>query len=77
VALPGTAEAVSLGGAILGATAAGLYGAVEEAAAAMGRVQETTQPDPAEQAVYKREYGVYMDLMRTLTPAFIKAFRNQ
>ncbi len=77
VALPGTAEAVSLGGAILGATAAGLYGAVEEAAAAMGKVQETTQPDPAQQAVYKREFAVYMDLMRTLTPAFIKAFRNQ
>jgi xylulokinase len=74
VALCGTAEAVSLGGAVLAAAAAGLYDSPLEAAKTMCRITEHTRPKPAESAVYAKEYTLYRDLMRALEPVFRASF---
>jgi len=60
-------EASCLGAAILAATAAGFYGDVRQAAAAMVRLGETYTPDPAAQPQYDQLFSeVYRHIFPTL-----------
>jgi xylulokinase len=60
-------EASALGAAMLAAAGVGLHDSVEEAAAAMSRIEKTAlTPDPARHAVYSR---LYEDVYRNLFPA--------
>ena len=53
-------QAPAVGSAIFGATAAGLFPSLYDAAAAMGRVRDTSYtPDPAAHAAYDKLYGEY------------------
>jgi xylulokinase len=65
-------EATCLGAAMLAASAAGLYGSIEEASEAMSGGGRTYEPDPAQGAVYDRLYSVY----NTLYPALRQQFRD-
>ena len=64
-----TAEGVATGGAILAAVAAGWYGSVGQASAAMVRVGSATEPGPGEGA-YDAAYAVYRDLYPALRLSF-------
>jgi xylulokinase len=73
VLLPAQRDAELLGLAVLGAAAQGKYGSVQEAAAALVRIQETFHPqDPA--ARYAQPFEMYRDLYRALKPQFDKYF---
>ena len=52
-------EAVLLGAAILGATAGGAHGSIEEAMAAMSEVSGTVEPQPQDGAYHAKKYEVF------------------
>ena len=57
IVIPEEQQAVSLGSAIAGAVAAGMYGSLGEAAAAMVRFARTIEPDSA----VTERYRIYVD----------------
>jgi sugar (pentulose or hexulose) kinase len=71
VARAHTHEASGLGAAIDVAVGAGLHGDVRTAAAAMVRIGEVRDPDPATHALYDELYrGVYRRMYRQLQPLY-------
>ena len=58
VLLPVEEEAMLLGSAMIAATAAGAFAALDAAMAAMGRFGETIAPDPASAPYYDAKYAV-------------------
>jgi len=71
VGRPHTHEASGLGAAIDAAVGAGFYPDVRTAAAAMVRVGEVRDPDPATHALYDELYrGVYRRMYRQLQPLY-------
>jgi xylulokinase len=64
VSIPVVREAGALGCAILCATASGIYGAVEEAAYAMSRIQETIEPNQRHRSFYDEKFELYRKLHR-------------
>jgi sugar (pentulose or hexulose) kinase len=71
VGRPHTHEASGLGAAIDAAVGAGFYPDVRTAAAAMVRVGEVRDPDPATHALYDELYrGVYLRMYRQLQPLY-------
>lgn len=64
VALPQTAEPVLLGGAIVGAVAGGVFGDLRRAAAAMCRIGEEIEPNPALAAFHAGKRRAYEILQR-------------
>ncbi len=52
----------ALGGAILGAVAAGAYGDVKEAVSAMVRTGKTYEPDPGRSRIYKERLALYRQI---------------
>jgi xylulokinase len=70
LSLTRTSEGVASGAAILAAVAAGWYGSVEAACAAMVEVGESTAPG-AEAGAYEGAYAVYRDLYPALRSSFV------
>ncbi|HEX2017582.1 MAG TPA: FGGY-family carbohydrate kinase, partial [Aurantimonas sp.] len=64
VALPQTAEPVLLGGAIVGAVAGGVFADLRQAAAAMCRIGEEIEPNPALAAFHAGKCRAYEILQR-------------
>lgn len=64
------AEATCLGAGMLAATGAGLFGSVEDAAAAMSASGQTYVPNPTESEKYARFFDVYKDLYPALSKHF-------
>lgn len=64
IVLPQVQEAVLLGSAMLGATAAGVFSSVTEAMASMSGARDIIEPnaDPSLQAYHSRKYAVYNKL---------------
>lgn len=60
--IPREPEAVLLGSAIAGATAAGTFGSLPEAMAAMSGAGEVIPPDPAERSFHDAKYAVFQEL---------------
>ncbi len=68
---PHTHETSGLGAAIDTAVGLGIHGSFEAAVAAMTRVAETRDPDPAAHALYEDLYGnVYLRLYERLKPLY-------
>ena len=61
---PNTPDAVLLGGAMLAATAAGLYPDLAHAAAAMDQGGSDHPPDPAANRRYDRDYRIQLEMQR-------------
>jgi sugar (pentulose or hexulose) kinase len=71
VSRPHTHETSGLGAAIDAAVGLGLHPSFEAAVAAMTRVAETRDPDPAAQALYEELYRrVYLRLYGRLKPLY-------
>lgn len=64
IVLPKEPEAVLLGSAMLGAVAAGIYGNVLEAMAAMSAPGEVIRPRRRHAAYHERKYGVFKRMYR-------------
>ena len=60
IVLPEEPEAVLLGAAILGAVAAGAFGSVRHAMAAMTRGGRIIEPDPASRDFHDRKYATFL-----------------
>lgn len=60
------AEASSLGAAMLGAVAGGLFGSVMEASSSIARTYEEFEPDPSKRARYDDLYLIYRTAQRDL-----------
>jgi xylulokinase len=63
-------EAACLGAAMLGAVATGYYPSLDEASAAMVRVREHLEPNPANAGIYQAGYSTYVELYDRLEPMF-------
>ncbi len=73
---PHTHETSGLGAAIDAAVGLGLHPSFEAAVAAMTRIGETRDPDPAASAVYDELYrGVYLRLYERLKPLYAEIRR--
>ena len=70
VDLPQTEEGPAFGAAMLAMVGCGAYKSVAEAAAAIVRVRETVEPDPAAARLYDDRYETF----RTFYPALRSAF---
>lgn len=57
-------DATLLGGAIVAATAAGLFGSLGEAAVAMHQGDRERRPDPAAQPQFDRDYRIFREMLR-------------
>ncbi len=60
--VPEQEEGPALGGAMLAAVACGEYGSVEQAAAAVVKVKETIEPDPALASLYETRYQQFREI---------------
>jgi xylulokinase len=67
-------EAGALGAAVLCAVASGVYGSVEEAAAAMSRIDKTIEPDLKHHGFYTEKFEVYKKLHDKLEAVNFKIF---
>lgn len=65
-----SAEGPGFGAAILAAVGCGKYGSVEEAAAKLIRVVETTEQDPALVAKYEEKYQTFRKIYPALKPIY-------
>ncbi len=73
---PHTHETSGLGAAIDAAVGLGLHPSFEAAVAAMTRIAETREPDPATRALYEDLYrGVYLRLYERLKPLYAEIRR--
>ena len=64
-------EATALGATILAAVVAGTFGSLDEAAAALVRLdEEVYRPDPGTRAAYEDAYGTYRALYDAVEPLF-------
>jgi len=63
-------ESTSLGAAILGAVAVGMYGSVEEASSKVIRINRRYNPDKRNTAVYDKNYRTYIKLYESLKELF-------
>jgi xylulokinase len=63
-------EAACLGAAMLGAVATACYPSLDEASAAMVRLREHLEPNPANAEVYQQGYSAYVELYDRLEPMF-------
>jgi FGGY-family pentulose kinase len=63
IALPAEPEAVLLGAAMLGATAAGVHPSSGAAMSAMTRLGRRVEPDPATKAFHDAKYRVYRQML--------------
>ncbi|MBQ7678541.1 MAG: xylulokinase, partial [Butyrivibrio sp.] len=70
VDVPACEEGPGMGGAMLAMVACGAYKTVEEAAAAIVRVKETEEPDPALVAKYEARYQEFKQLYPALKDVF-------
>jgi xylulokinase len=70
VQLPQITDTSPLGAALLAAVAAGVYDDLASAAACVGTLAETLQPDPQQRARYDQAYGNYRKLFDCLRPMF-------
>lgn len=68
--LPETEQGPGLGAALLGAVSCGVYASVGEAAAAVSRIAEVTEPEPELVARYQERYQAYRNLYPALKPLF-------
>lgn len=63
-------ETACLGAAIMGATATGHFGSLEEATGAMVRLRETIEPGASDLPAYRLGYARYCELYDRLAPMF-------
>jgi xylulokinase len=63
-------EGPALGAALLAGVGAGLFDTVEEACSTVVKVTGTTNPKPANAAIYERYYEIYRALYPSLKPHF-------
>ena len=63
-------EGASLGAAILGGCAAGVYASVADGCRQAVRVRDVTRPDAAKHKLYMRQYAVYATLYPALKDTF-------
>lgn len=63
-------DTACLGAAILAGKAAGVFESIEAAVDSMVRIKKTFVPDPANRAVYDRQYKKFKLLFRSLTELF-------
>jgi ribulose kinase len=61
---PMTQDATLLGVAMVAANAAGLYGSLGEAAAAMQQGGRERRPDPAARPQFDRDYRIFLEMLR-------------
>jgi len=64
-------ETACLGAAMMGATATGHFGSLEEAAAEMVRLRETIEPGTSDLGAYQQGYARYCELYERLAPMFV------
>lgn len=64
VLVPSTQDATLLGVGMVAATAAGLHPSLGAAAAAMRRENQARQPNPAMQALYDRDYRIFLRMLQ-------------
>jgi sugar (pentulose or hexulose) kinase len=64
------ADAAVRGDAMLAGVAAGLFGSLEEARAAMVVARDTFAPDPGRYAAYDAAYRRYLELFEALRPTY-------
>ena len=65
-------ETTTLGCALMSAVAVGDFADTGEAARAMVRLGRRFEPQPANRAVYDRQFELYLELYQTLKPVFRK-----
>jgi len=63
-------DTACLGAAILAGAAAGLFESVESAVASMVKIKKSFEPDPANHAIYTRQYAKYKLLFASLSVLF-------
>ena len=68
--IPANEEGPSMGGAMLAMVAAGVYGTVEDAAAAIVKTKGTVEPDPVLVKKYESKYAEYKKLYPALKDNF-------
>ncbi|MCI2048631.1 MAG: xylulokinase [Lachnospiraceae bacterium] len=72
VDVPANEQGPGMGGAMLAMVACGEYASVEEAAAAIVRVERTEEPDPELSAKYEEKYRQFRLLYPAMKPVFDK-----
>lgn len=63
-------DTACLGAAILAGKAAGVFESIESAVDSMVQIRKTFEPNPANRAVYDRQYQMFKLLFKALTPVF-------